>query len=136
RDCERSSAHKPVSWTTGVGGARPATSDAAGTEVVAHRGERIARGGWTTAWNGRGSPQHRGIPFGLRQPEHGKPRTLATTSGTPPRVNRAGAAAVTILVALCRCIQSMAKTGRPRVALRLRVGNSTALEPSEIADRE
>ena len=45
RYCERSSAYEPISWTTGVGGARPATSDAAGTEAVAHRNERIARGG-------------------------------------------------------------------------------------------
>jgi hypothetical protein len=45
RDCERSSAYEPISWTTGVGGARPTTSDAAGTEAVTHRGERVARGG-------------------------------------------------------------------------------------------
>ena len=45
RYCERSSAYEPISWTTSVGGARPATSDAAGTEAVAHRDERIARGG-------------------------------------------------------------------------------------------
>ena len=45
RDCERSSADEPISWTTGVGGARPATSDAAGTEAVTYRGERVARGG-------------------------------------------------------------------------------------------
>jgi hypothetical protein len=45
RDCERSSADEPISWTTGVGGARPATSDAAGTEAVTYRVERVAREG-------------------------------------------------------------------------------------------
>jgi hypothetical protein len=81
--------------------ARSATCDAAGNEAVAHRDERIARGGRTIACNGTESAQHRGIPFGRRQPDHGEPRPLATRSGTPPRVDREGAAMVAILVALC-----------------------------------
>jgi len=84
----------------GVGGARSATSHAAGTEAVAHRDECIARGGRTAACNGTGSAQHRGIAFGLSQPDYGEPRPLATGSGTPSRADRASAAMVAILVAL------------------------------------
>src|SRR5260370_38160521 len=73
----------------------------AGTEAVAHRDGRIARGGRTTACNGTGSAQHGGIPFGRRQPAYGEPRLLATRSGTPPRADRGSAARVAILVALC-----------------------------------
>jgi len=84
-----------------VGGARSATRDAAGTEAVAHRDERIARGGRTTARNETGSARQGGIPFGLRQPAYGEPGPLETRSGTSLRVNRASAAMVAILVELC-----------------------------------
>src|SRR5262249_11176874 len=117
RCCERSSTCDPISWTRAMGGARSATSDAAGNEAVAHRDERIACGGRTTARNGTGSAQHRGIPFGLPQPAHGEPRPLALGSGTPQRINRAGAAMVAILVALCRRVQAVPKTDRPRLSL-------------------
>src|SRR5262249_57022695 len=85
---ERSSACEPISWTPAVGGARSATSDAAGNEAVAHRDERIACGGRTTACNGTGSAQHRGIPVGLRQPDYGEPGSIAPASGNPQRTNR------------------------------------------------
>src|SRR5262245_58541282 len=99
--CQRSSACEPISWTRAMGGARSATSDAAGNEAAAHRDERIACGGRTTARNGTGRAQYRGISFGLRRPADGEPRPLAPGSGTPQRINRAGAAMVAILVALC-----------------------------------
>src|SRR5215468_6923605 len=101
----------PISWTAALGGARSAASDAAGTQTVAYRDKRVAGGGPTTARDGAGSAQDRGIPFGLGQAGHGEPRPLATRSRTPPRVNRASAAMVAILVALRRRVQGMAKTG-------------------------
>src|SRR6516165_85713 len=99
-----------ISRTSALGGARSAASDAAGTQTVADRDKRLARGGPTTACNGAGRAQDRGIPFGLRQAGHGEPRPLATRSGTPPRVSRTSAAMVAILAALRRRVQSMAKT--------------------------
>ncbi len=43
----------------------------------------------------------RGVPFGVRQSDSGEPRQVAKGSGTPPSVDRASAAMVAILVALC-----------------------------------
>src|SRR5262249_16063430 len=100
RCCERSSPCDPISWIAAVVAARSASSHAAGAEAVAHRDERIARGGRTTACYGTGSAQHRGIPLGRRHPAHGEPRPLATRSGAPPGVPRASAAMVAILVEL------------------------------------
>src|SRR5262249_32113522 len=101
RCCERSSACDPISWIPAVGGARSGSSHAAGTEAVAYRDERIAGGGWTTACNGTGRAQHQAIPLGFRQPTHREPRSLATRSRTPQRVNHASAALVAILGELC-----------------------------------
>src|SRR6266481_9030817 len=101
----RSSPCDAISWSPAMGGARSAPGHATGTEAVAHRDERIARGGRTTAGNETGSARQGGIPFGLRQPAHGEPRPLETKSGTPLRVNRASAAMVAILVELCLRVQ-------------------------------
>src|SRR5262245_7443235 len=119
RCCERPSPCEPISWTSGVGGTRSAAGHAAGAEAVAHRDERIARGGRTAPCNEAGSAGHRGIPHRLRQPAHGEPRPLATRSGTPARADRASAALVAVLAGLCRRVQGVAKAGRPRVALGL-----------------
>src|SRR5262249_55944127 len=81
--------------------------------------EGIGVGGRTTACKGMGSAQHREIPVGLRQPDYGEPGSMAPGSGTPQRINRAGAAMVAILVALCRRVQGVAKTDRPRISLRV-----------------
>src|SRR5204863_8211485 len=67
----RSSRCDAISWSSAVGSARSAPGHATGTEAVAHRDERIARGGRTTARNETGSARQGGIPFGLRQPAHG-----------------------------------------------------------------
>ncbi len=117
RCCERSSPCGPISRPPAVGGARPTSGHAARTEAVAHRDERIARGGRATACNKTRSARQGGIPDRLRQPAHGQPRPLATRSRTPARVDHASAAVVAILVALCRRVQGLAKTDRP--ALRL-----------------
>src|SRR6266511_6339310 len=117
----RSSPCDPVSRPPPVGGARSAPGHAAGTRAVAHRDERIARGGRTTARNETGSARQGGIAFGLRQSAHGEPKPLATRSGTPARVDHPSAAVVAILVALCRRVQGLAKTDRP--ALRLRASH-------------
>src|SRR5215471_582946 len=100
RSCERSSLCDAIFWRPGMGGARSATGDAAGTEAFAHRDERIASGSRTIACDGPRSAQHRGISFCLCQENHGEPGPLATRSGTPARVNRGSAAMVAILVAL------------------------------------
>src|SRR5260370_32845453 len=51
----RSSPCDAISWSPAVGGVRSAPGHATGTEAVAHRDERIARGGRTTARNETGS---------------------------------------------------------------------------------
>jgi hypothetical protein len=120
RCCQPSSPCGPVfSWIPTVGGARSATRDAAGTEAVAHRDERVARRGRTTACDRTGSAQHRGIPFEFRQPAHRQPRPLAPRGRTPARAHYAGTAMVAILVALRRRGKGVAKSGGPWLALGL-----------------
>ena len=60
------------------------------------------------------------LPHGLGQPDHGEPRPLAAGSGAPQRVDGAGAALVTPVVALSPRLQGLAQGDRPDLAPRPR----------------
>src|SRR5262249_24834526 len=93
---ERLSLRDHIFCVSAMGGARSATSDAAGNEGAAHRNRPVAHQGRTISCKGRGDAKRKGIPL----PGYREPRPVATWSATPRRVDGESAALATILRAL------------------------------------